>query len=186
MQQVVRALESDSDKAGLYQGVKPGHSTEYDSQYGGSGIRGTSRFGGNSAELDTQQYNSEVRKFRKPPIDTQQSGLSQMGNEEFAPQSGEYNYVHTASSGEYDVDTLGHLPGESRIDVRDSNPLAPRSVRFTPNSGLLEVGSNIGNISGFMGQPPPRPSQYMYGSFNREYAPIGKTVKFSDHIDERT
>ncbi|CAM6024582.1 unnamed protein product [Sphagnum balticum] len=78
MAQVVRALENDSDKSGLYQGMKPGQSMEYEaSLYSGGSEFGTNRYTGSSGEYDTQQYNSELRRFRKPMIGTQQFSIGE-------------------------------------------------------------------------------------------------------------
>ncbi|CAK9237240.1 unnamed protein product, partial [Sphagnum troendelagicum] len=68
MAQVVRALESDAENAGLYQGLKPGHSVDHNAVFGGS------RFGGGSSDYDTQQYNADMQKFRKLALGSQHLG----------------------------------------------------------------------------------------------------------------
>jgi hypothetical protein len=204
--QVVRALESDSDRACLYQGMKPGQSMEYDSQFG-------------------REYNAGIRSFKKPMLGSQQFGLPQIRSGEFGlpairsgefalPHSSEYNAINITSSREFDGDSGGDLLGdESRIDVytaprsgqfssnnsgnmqqagrpesRDSNSYTPpRSGQFAqsggnPNNNNNNNNNNNGNRSGFFGQPPPRPPSYKPPTFSGEYIPIGKTVQFAPSV----
>ncbi|CAN5975752.1 unnamed protein product [Sphagnum jensenii] len=195
MAQVVRALENDSDKSGLYQGMKPGQSMEYEaSLYGGGSEFGTNRYTGSSGEYDTQQYNSELRRFRKPMIGTQQFSIGEN-------PSGEYGNLPTISSGEFDMDKILEVPSdeEARIDVKEEEE-SLNTHYFNKGGGggggggsFIRQGSNVGSTissadsfrSGFMGQPPPRLASYMPVSVSGEYIPIGKTVQFAKNLEER-
>ncbi|CAK9231714.1 unnamed protein product, partial [Sphagnum troendelagicum] len=68
MAQVIRALESDTDIAALYQGSKPGHSVEHNFVFGGS------HFAGGSSDYDTQQYNADMQKLHKIALNNQKLG----------------------------------------------------------------------------------------------------------------
>jgi hypothetical protein len=164
--QVVRALENDQDNAGLYQGMKPGQSMELyesSSQYAGSQYGGGSEYeysgrqratggGGNnnsrynsSGEYDTQQYNAEIRKFRKPSTASGSSSThaaapggssaSELQNSNWEFYSGG---ASAASSGEFDAATAARgdvfsreIPASSHLgsealwsEDSASNPLA--------------------------------------------------------------
>ncbi len=192
----MRALENDSDKSGLYQGMKPGQSMEYEaSLYSGGSEFGTNRYTGSSGEYDTQQYNSELRRFRKPMIGTQQFSIGEN-------PSGEYGNLPTISSGEFDMDKILEVPSdeEARIDVKEEEE-SLNTHYFNKGGGgggggggsFIRQGSNVGSTissadsfrSGFMGQPPPRLASYMPVSVSGEYIPIGKTVQFAKNLEER-
>lgn len=188
--------------------MKPGQSTEYDSEMG-SEYGGSRYFGGDSsAQFDNFNNYSGVRTFQKPVLGTQQFNLPSNRSGEYAPltpqpynlpsiQSGEfaphqpYNNLpsirsgeHALQSGEFDADTLGELPGQNRANFRDYNDQSydDNPGQFIPSSGNLGPPSNR---SGFGGRPPPPPSSYRPAIVSGEYVPIGKTVQFSATVDTR-
>lgn len=63
MSQVVRALEGNISLEELNEGIKPGHSTIYDS-YG-------------SSDFDTAQYKEELKKFRKMALELEEQNVSE-------------------------------------------------------------------------------------------------------------
>ncbi|CAK9199141.1 unnamed protein product [Sphagnum troendelagicum] len=177
MSQVVRALENDQDNAGLYQGMKPGQSMELyessSSQYAGSQYGGGSEYeysgrqsatggGGNnnsrynsSGEYDTQQYNAEIRKFKKPSTASGSSSThaappggssaSELQNSNWELYAGG---ASAASSGEFDAATAARgdvfsrdIPASSQlgseglwIEDSASNPFATAGNRIRSSS----------------------------------------------------
>lgn len=175
--QVVRALENDQDNAGLYQGMKPGQSMELyessSSQYAGSQYGGGSEYeysgrqsatggGGNnnsrynsSGEYDTQQYNAEIRKFKKPSTASGSSSThaappggssaSELQNSNWELYAGG---ASAASSGEFDAATAARgevfsreIPASSQlgseglwIEDSASNPFATAANRIRSSS----------------------------------------------------
>lgn len=190
MAQVVRALESDSDRAGLYQGMRPGQGSDTDSQYGSESQYGTNRYGGDSGQFDSGDHstNSGLRSFHKQNtnVSRQQNNLGVIQSAEHPPipeGSGEFDLgnssgqmsVHdlkppvltqpTFQSGEYD-------PDKESSDFRPTNRPRPS----VPNNGM----------SGFIGAPPPPPGRYNQPlSYSGEYVPIGKTVHFAASVEEK-
>ncbi|EFJ07415.1 hypothetical protein SELMODRAFT_133636 [Selaginella moellendorffii] len=79
MAQVVRALESDGAISGLNQGVKPGHSSNF-----------------TSADYDSNQYASDMKRFRKAVFGSQEHGSS----EHSGPPTSEYGMNPSVSSSE--------------------------------------------------------------------------------------
>ncbi len=183
LEQVVRALESDAENAGLYQGLKPGHSVDHNAVFGGS------RFGGGSSDYDTQQYNADMQKFRKLALGSQQLGS------EYASTSGvSSEYDANPSSTEMQSDFNS---GEAAIDVREQAPVAvrvgngqvpPRStggpmqwnasqspVHLRQRSAGSSVASSVrtvGTRSDLPTRPPPDPLGYSSSNYSGEYAPI--------------
>ena len=170
----MRALESDSDRACLYQGMKPGQSMEYDSQFGSEYGGGTNRYGVDSGQFDTEEYNAGIRSFKKPMLGTQQFGLPQIRSGEFGlpairsgefalPHSSEYNAINITSSGEFDGDSGAELLGdESRIDVYT----APRSGQFSSNNSgnMQQAGRPDSRDSNTY--TPPRSGQFAQSGGN--------------------
>ncbi|CAN1331123.1 Proline-rich receptor-like protein kinase PERK1 [Linum perenne] len=76
MSQVVRALEGDVSLADLNEGIKPGHSSDY----------------------DTNQYNEDMKKFRKMALGSQEYG----GGSEYStgPPTSDYGMYPSGSSSE--------------------------------------------------------------------------------------
>lgn len=81
-QQIVRALEGDVSLDDLNNGVRPGHSRFYSSH-------------GSSSDYDSNQYNEDMKKFRKMAVTTEEFASS----EDSAP-TGEYGQIPSASSSE--------------------------------------------------------------------------------------
>ncbi|KAK4792191.1 hypothetical protein SAY86_022626 [Trapa natans] len=77
MSKVVRALEGDASISDLSEGVRPGHSTLYSSDYG------------------TRQYNDDLKKFRKMALAGQEYGSS-----EYSETTTEYGAYPIGSSSE--------------------------------------------------------------------------------------
>ena len=180
----MRALESDSDRACLYQGMKPGQSMEYDSQFGSEYGGGTNRYGVDSGQFDTEEYNAGIRSFKKPMLGTQQFGLPQIRSGEFGlpairsgefalPHSSEYNAINITSSGEFDGDSGAELLGdESRIDVYT----APRSGQFSSNNSgnMQQAGRPDSRDSNTY--TPPRSGQFAQSGGNSKSTTITTTT----------
>lgn len=82
MSQVVRALEGDVSLADLNEGVRPGHSSVYNSH--------------ESSDYDTQQYKEDMIKFRKMALGTQEYA----GSSEYSGATSEYGLNPSGSSSE--------------------------------------------------------------------------------------
>lgn len=199
MAQVVRALESE-DRAGLYQGMKPGQSMDSDSQYG-SEYGGTSRYGGDSGEFDQNDHssNSGPRPFHKqganhlPRIESAEHSIAEEPDDQtmeyvrsessgihaFKPPVFGTQQFHPPkfTSGEYDPDKeSSDFPGAYRSSSKKVSSYAP------PRSGLPNNG-----MSGFMGAPPPPPGRYSkpVNLGGEDYVPIGKTVSFAPNVEDK-
>ncbi|KAK9148815.1 hypothetical protein Scep_007572 [Stephania cephalantha] len=81
MSQVVRALEGDASISDLHEGLRPGQSNVY-SSYG-------------SSDYDNNQYNEDMKKFRKMALASQEYGSS-----EYSAPTSEYGLQPSASSSE--------------------------------------------------------------------------------------
>lgn len=81
MSQVVRALEGDVALSDLNEGMRPGHSSVY--SYG-------------SSDYDTNQYNEDMKKFRKMALGSQEYGASS----EYSRPTSEYGLYPSGSSSE--------------------------------------------------------------------------------------
>lgn len=82
MSQVVRALEGDVSLSDLNEGIRPGHSNVY-SSYG-------------SSDYDTNQYNEDMKKFRKMALASQEYGSS----DQYSNPTSEYGLNPSGSSSE--------------------------------------------------------------------------------------
>ncbi|XP_074583199.1 proline-rich receptor-like protein kinase PERK15 [Curcuma longa] len=82
MSQVVRALEGDVSLDDLNNGVRPGHSRFYSSH-------------DSSSDYDSNQYNEDMKKFRKMAVTTEEFASS-----EYSAPTGEYGQIPSASSSE--------------------------------------------------------------------------------------
>ncbi|KAJ7529128.1 hypothetical protein O6H91_15G034900 [Diphasiastrum complanatum] len=80
MGQIVRALESDVPISDLNQGVRPGQSTIYEAPF-------------DSADYDSSQYSTEMRKFRKMAL-----GVSQDYGSEYSASAATTEYGRNESS----------------------------------------------------------------------------------------
>lgn len=207
--QVVRALESDSDRGLLYQGMKPGQRLEDQSDYG-SDYGGTNRYSGDSGEFDDYSSNSGLRSFHK-----QNRNVSGQGNDLPSIQSGEHSTIaeeddyfendYESSSAPdpapatvpaFKPPVLGSqqfgLPnirsGEYDLDAESSEFSGAYRKKSPPlyTPPRAELSNN--GMSGFMGgPPPPPPGRYTPTNYSGEvdYVPIGKTVSFAPIVDEK-
>ncbi|XP_022157553.1 proline-rich receptor-like protein kinase PERK1 [Momordica charantia] len=82
MSQVVRALEGDASLSDLNEGVRPGQSMVYSSH--------------GSSDYDTNQYNEDLRKFRKMALGSTEYGASS----EYSGPTSEYGLYPSGSSSE--------------------------------------------------------------------------------------
>lgn len=82
MSQMVRALEGDVSLADLNEGIRPGHSTIYSSH--------------GSSDYDTNQYNEDLKKFRKMALASYDYG----GSSEYSGPTSEYGLHPSGSSSE--------------------------------------------------------------------------------------
>ncbi|KAK6149330.1 hypothetical protein DH2020_016855 [Rehmannia glutinosa] len=82
MSQVVRALEGDVSLSDLNEGITPGHSSAY-SSYG-------------SSDYDTNQYNEDMKKFRKMALASQEYGST----DQCSNPTSEYGLYPSGSSTE--------------------------------------------------------------------------------------
>ncbi|KAG6718648.1 hypothetical protein I3842_04G162200 [Carya illinoinensis] len=82
MSQIVRALEGDASLSDLNEGIRPGHSTLYNSH--------------GSSDYDTSQYNEDMKKFRKMALGSQEYGAST----EYSGPTSEYGLYPSGSSSE--------------------------------------------------------------------------------------
>ncbi|XP_041006791.1 proline-rich receptor-like protein kinase PERK1 [Juglans microcarpa x Juglans regia] len=82
MSQIVRALEGDASLSDLNEGIRPGHSTLYNSH--------------GSSDYDTSQYNEDMKKFRKMALGSQEYGASN----EYSGATSEYGLYPSGSSSE--------------------------------------------------------------------------------------
>ncbi|CDO98035.1 unnamed protein product [Coffea canephora] len=92
MSQIVRALEGNISLEELNEGIKPGHSTRYDS-YG-------------SSDFDTAQYKEELKKFRKMALEFEEQNLS-----ECSGPTSDFGLQPSASSSE----GIQSIPGDAKI-----------------------------------------------------------------------
>ncbi|THG17946.1 hypothetical protein TEA_016522 [Camellia sinensis var. sinensis] len=79
MSQVVRAFEGDISLSDLNEGIKPGHNTIYSSH--------------GSSDYDTNQYNEDMKKFRKMAL-----GTKEYGSNEHSALTSEYGLYPSGSS----------------------------------------------------------------------------------------
>lgn len=207
MAQVVRALESDSDRGLLYQGMKPGQRLEDQSDYG-SDYGGTNRYSGDSGEFDDYSSNSGLRSFHK-----QNRNVSGQGNDLPSIQSGEHSTI--AEEDDYFENDYESSPAPDPAPVPAFKPPVLGSQQFgLPNirSGEYDLDAESSEfsgayrkkspplytppraelpnngMSGFMGgPPPPPPGRYTPTNYSGEvdYVPIGKTVSFAPIVDEK-
>ncbi|KAL7093587.1 hypothetical protein ACP275_11G048300 [Erythranthe tilingii] len=82
MSQVVRALEGDVSLSDLNEGIRPGHSTVYSSH--------------GSSDYDTNQYNEDMKKFRKIALESKEYGSS----DQYSNPTSEYGLNPSGSSSE--------------------------------------------------------------------------------------
>ncbi|GMJ07430.1 hypothetical protein HRI_004412200 [Hibiscus trionum] len=82
MSQIVRALEGDASLSDLNEGMKPGHSNVYSSY--------------ESSEYDTNQYNEDMKRFRKMALGTDEYAASN----EYSEPTSEYGLYPSGSSNE--------------------------------------------------------------------------------------
>lgn len=207
--QVVRALESDSDRGLLYQGMKPGQRLEDQSEYG-SDYGGINRYTGDSGEFDDYSNNSGLRSFHKP-----NTYASRQGNNLSSIQSAEHSAIAEEEDSVDDLMDFNEGPskpapfsafrppalasqqfslprsGEYNPDTESSDFLGAYRKKSPPSyaspSFLTPRPANIG-MSGFMGgPPPPPPGRYTPTNLSGEvdYVPIGKTVSFAPTVDEK-
>ncbi|XP_043725551.1 proline-rich receptor-like protein kinase PERK1 [Telopea speciosissima] len=99
MSQIVRALEGDMSLSSLNEGLRPGHSTNYGS-YG-------------SSDYDTNQYNEDMKKFRKMALASQEYGSS-----EYSGPTSEYGLHPSGSSSEGQQTTREMEMGKMKKDSR--------------------------------------------------------------------
>ena len=207
--QVVRALESDSDRGLLYQGMKPGQKLEDQSEYG-SEYGGTTRYTSDSGEFDSDySSNSGLRSFHKRDTNaSRQQGLSII-------QSGEHSTIAEEDDYFENDDESSLVPAPAPAPVHAFKPPTLASQQFSPpsiHSGEYDpdaessdfpgayrkrsppsyapprAGLPNNGMSGFMGgPPPPPPGRYIPANFSGEvdYVPIGKTVSFAPIVDEK-
>ncbi|KAJ6853933.1 uncharacterized protein M6B38_100155 [Iris pallida] len=81
MSQIVRALEGDVSLEDLNEGIKPGHSTHYSSY--------------SSSDYDANQYNEDMKKFRKMALTSRDYTSS-----EYSAPTSEYGQIPSASGSE--------------------------------------------------------------------------------------
>lgn len=98
MSQVVRALEGDVSLSDLNEGIRPGHSNVY-SSYG-------------SSDYDTNQYNEDMKKFRKMALGSQEYGST----DQYSNPTSEYglNPSGSSSEGQTREMELGKVKKDSR------------------------------------------------------------------------
>lgn len=207
MAQVVRALENDSDRAGLYQGVRPQQNADTDSQYGSESQFGTNRYGGDSGQFDSDDHStaSGLQSFHK-----QNTNVSRQPNNLAAIQSADHSII-PEESGEFDIENpSNHLPvpdfkpPEFKSPVLGTQQFTSPTIRsgeydldneasdfpgaYRSTSTKQRPGASVPNngMSGFLGAPPPPPGRYQQPlSYSGEYVPIGKTVHFALSVDEK-
>ncbi|TYI21979.1 hypothetical protein ES332_A06G075600v1 [Gossypium tomentosum] len=80
MSQIVRALEGDASLSDLNEGVTPGQSSVYSSY--------------ESSDYDTNQYNEDMKRFRRMALDTQEYAASS----EYSEATSEYGLYPSGSS----------------------------------------------------------------------------------------
>jgi len=134
MSQVVRALESDTENAGLHQGLKPGQSFEHDSNLGGS------HFGRGSSDYDTQQYNADMQQFQKLALESLQLGSAYTSN-----TAGAFN----GSMANPPSIELGSnfSSGEAQFDAREQRPISVRTKTSGAVRGPPIGTSRLANIA---------------------------------------
>lgn len=142
---MVRALESEEENAGLYQGLKPGHSSEHDSDFGGS------KFSWSSA-YDTQQYNADMLRAHKLALSSQTFGSENTGEFGGNPQDS------SESEGGVDGSHSNRSIGEPLIKNRDPGSLSGRSLpgRSGQRSRTIIPPGRSRMGEGFSGSPPQR------------------------------
>lgn len=142
---MVRALESEEANVGLYQGLKPGLSSEHDSDFGGS------KFSWSSA-YDTQQYNADMLRAQKLALSSRTFGSEDSGEFGGNPQySSEPEGVVEGSHSNRSV-------GEPLIKSRDSGSFSGRSLsgRSGQRSRTSIPPGRSRMSEGFSGAPPQR------------------------------
>lgn len=147
---MVRALESDAENGGLYQGMKPGHSTDHDSDFGGS------RFGG--SDYDTQQYNADMVRAKKLALGSQAFGS------EYSSATSEYGANPSASSEFERAKDMGSdfSSGEAQIGNMNQMPTSVRTINRNNRSSIPTGRSRMNpKFSGspLQGVGPQRPGQ---------------------------
>lgn len=95
---MVRALEGDVSLSDLNEGIRPGHSNVY-SSYG-------------SSDYDTNQYNEDMKKFRKMALASQEYGST----DQYSNPTSEYglNPSGSSSEGQTREMELGKVKKDSR------------------------------------------------------------------------
>lgn len=142
---MVRALESEEANAGLYQGLKPGHSSEHDSDFGGS------KFGWSST-YDTQQYNADMLRAHKLALSSRTFGSENTGEFGGNPQ------YSSESEGGVDGSHSNRSIGEPLIKTKDPGSLSGRSLsgRSGQRSRTIIPPGRSRMGEGFSGSPPRR------------------------------
>ena len=168
---MVRALESEEENAGLYTGLKPGHSSEHDSEF--------DRYAG--SDYDTQAYNADMLRSKKASASAKSYG---------SEYTNEYSSggIDRGSSSEFEP--IIPKTGESRVNFREPGPVSVRTGRSSlpsirggksmdsytslpptraapPRPGQATDSDQSGSIRSDMFVPPPPPPNY-----SDEYAPI--------------
>ncbi|KAF3441933.1 hypothetical protein FNV43_RR15848 [Rhamnella rubrinervis] len=168
MSQIVRALEGDVSLSDLNEGIRPGHSNMY-SSYG-------------SSDYDTNQYNEDMKKFRKMALGTKEYGASS----EYSGPTSEYGLYPSGSSSEGQT-TREMEMGKVKKSSQDRNfpELLMHKMGFEHEVRmLLKViilgDSGVGKTSLM--------NQYVNRKFSNQYkATIGadfltKEVQFEDRL----
>lgn len=112
MSQIVRALEGDVSLSDLNEGIRPGQSSMYSSH--------------GSSDYDTNQYNEDMKRFRKMAMGSTEYGAS---SEDSNPTS-EYGLNPSGSSGE------GQTTREMEMGKMRKNRQAFNSEGFSGGSNL--------------------------------------------------
>ncbi|CAK9883051.1 unnamed protein product [Sphagnum jensenii] len=134
MSQVVRALESDTENAGLHQGLKPGQIFEHDSNLGGS------HFGRGSSDYDTQQYNADMQQFQKLALESQQLGSAYTSNTAGALNGSMANPPSIEQGSNFSS-------GEAQFDAREQRPVSVRTKTSGAVRGPPIGTSRLANIA---------------------------------------
>lgn len=138
MGQVVRALESEEENAGLYQNLKPGHSSEYESEF--------DRYEGSN--YDTQAYLADLKRGKKSnpsDISYESDDTSEYPTESVPSSSGEYESMIRPKTEPMGRANMGKERG-------------PISMRTDRGFSMTGRGSRSENYSVLPSMPPTRPA----------------------------
>lgn len=178
MGQVVRALESE-DINNIHQGLRPGHSSEHESDF--------DTYGG---DYDTQAYNADMMRSMKSGATNKPYGSSSEYSNEYpsGPRTGGQYNVRLGGGGGSSSEFEPIMPKSSESTrTREPGPISVRTGRFSmPKSRPISTESYtslppvraapprpdlISDESGSMASdifiPPPSPP-----NFSAEYSPI--------------